>query len=261
MARSDQSLRSLLDFALDTAWEAGKLTLPYFQGRLDVETKSDLSPVTVADRKTEERLRERIAETFPEHAILGEELGAIGPESASHRWIIDPIDGTRSFVRGVPLYGTMLALEREGNPVLGAISFPALDEIVAAAKGEGTSWNGRRVCVSACSHMEEALLTCTDYAHFPKAGKEAAFDRLCRATGLQRTWGDCYGHCLVATGRAEIMLDATMNLWDCAALLPILEEAGGTFTDWEGNATIHGPDAISTNGVLLREVLTLIRGD
>jgi len=260
MAPTDSTLRPLLDFALDTVWEAGKVTLQYFQSRFEVETKSDQSPVTVADRKTEQLLRDQIAKAFPGHAIMGEEFGPQGPESASHRWIIDPIDGTRTFIRGVPFYGVMLGLEREGRPVLGAVSFPALDEIVGAAEGEGTAWNGRRVRVSSCDSLANALLLCTDYALFPGAGKQAAFERLCAATALQRTWGDCYGHCLVATGRAEIMLDATLSVWDCAALLPILREAGGSFTDWAGNSTIHGPDAISTNGILLDAVLKTVRG-
>lgn len=250
MAATDLSLRQLLDFALDAVWEAGKVTLQYFQSRIEVETKKDQSPVTAADRGTELLLRERVAGLFPDHAIIGEEYGRQGPESASHRWIIDPIDGTKSFIRGVPFYGVMLGLEREGRPVLGAISFPALDEIVGAAEGQGTTWNGRRVRASSCDSLDKALLLCTDYAHFPGAGKQEAFERLCGATALQRTWGDCYGHCLVATGRAELMLDATISVWDCAALLPILREAGGTFTDWAGNPTIHGPDALSTNGVL-----------
>ena len=253
------TLRRLMEFALDTVWEAGKITLQYFQTRIEVETKSDLSPVTIADRETEQMLRARIRKTFPDHAIIGEEFGLEGPEGASHRWIIDPIDGTKSFVRGVPLYGTMLGLERDGKPAAGAISFPAMDEIIAAAKGEGCFWNGRRASVSACDRLSEALLCCTDYAHFPQENKQSAFERLCRETKLQRTWGDCYGHCLVATGRAEIMLDASMKVWDCAALLPILEEAGGTFTDWSGASTIHGPDAISTNGKLLGEVLERIK--
>ncbi len=260
MAVTDLSLRRLLDFALDTVWEAGKITLRYFQGRIEVETKSDLTPVTIADRATEQFLRDHIRQAFPDHAVIGEEFGPQGPSSASHRWIIDPIDGTKSFVRGVPLYGVMLGLEREGRPVLGTVSFPALDEIVAAAEGEGTAWNGRRVRVSSRSSLSEALLLCTDYSHFPDAGKQAAFERLCEATALQRTWGDCYGHCLVATGRAELMLDATISVWDCAALMPILREAGGTFTDWKGNSTIHGPDALSTNGHLFEAVMALVDG-
>lgn len=261
MTPSDRSLSDLFNFALDTVWEAGKITLQHFQTRIEVETKNDRSPVTIADRKTEQFLRERIASTFPGHAVVGEEYGAGGPETASHRWIIDPIDGTKSFIRGVPFYGTMLGLERDGEAVVGAIAFPALGEVVGGAEGHGTTLNGRRVRVSPCDSLSKALLLCTDYAHYPRAGKQEAFERLCAATALQRTWGDCYGHCLVATGRAELMLDAGMHVWDCAALLPILRGAGGTFTDWTGVSTIHGPDAISSNGVLLDSILKTIRGN
>lgn len=260
MAPSDLSLRQLLDIALEVVWEAGKVTLRYFQTRFDVELKSDQSPVTIADRETEIFLRARLKAMFPSHSIQGEEYGCEGADGCSHRWIIDPIDGTKSFVRGVPLYGTMLGLEREGAAIVGAIAFPALGELIGAARGEGCWWNGRRARASSCASLSDALLLCTDYAHFPKAEKQPAFERLCRATRLQRTWGDCYGHCLVATGRAEVMLDASMKVWDCAALLPILEEAGGTFTDWSGKATIHGPDAMSTNGHLYEAIMESIVG-
>jgi histidinol phosphatase-like enzyme (inositol monophosphatase family) len=258
MASTDLSLRQLLDIALEVVWEAGKVTLRYFQTQLDVELKSDESPVTLADRETETFLRTRLKSLFPSHAIHGEEYGREGAETASHRWIIDPIDGTKSFLRGIPLYGTMLGLERDGEAVVGAIFFPALDELIGAASGEGCWWNGRRAHVSPCATLADALLLCTDYAHFPKASKQPPFERLCRDTRLQRTWGDCYGHCLVATGRAEVMLDASMKVWDCAALQPILEEAGGTFTDWSGKATIHGPDAMSTNRHLYKAVMDRI---
>jgi histidinol phosphatase-like enzyme (inositol monophosphatase family) len=226
-----------MDFAVDAVWQAGKITLEYFQTPLETFRKADASPVTVADRRAEERLRELISARFPEDAVLGEEFGESGPAGAHRRWILDPIDGTISFVRGVPIFGVMAALEIDGQPVVGAINFPALGEIVYAARGEGCYWNGRPTRVSSVDKLEDAVVLATDVSAMGLYGRQAAYERLCSASRLQRTWGDCYGHVLVATGRAEVMLDPIMNIWDTAALMPILIEAGGTFTDWLGNPT------------------------
>lgn len=251
------SLRMLLDFAVDAAWRAGKITLEYFQTGTPVERKADTSPVTLADRRAEEALRERIQAHFPGHGILGEEFGEL-PGSTPYRWILDPLDGTRSFIQGVPLYGVLLGLEYAGRAVLGVAHFPALEETAYAAKGEGCYWNGRRAAVSAVDRLPEAVLLATDVASLYTEGRGRAFEALQAQTGLLRTWGDCYGHLLVATGRAEIMLDSIMNIWDCAALQPILEEAGGTFTDWKGTATHTGGNAVSTNGHLFGAVMEII---
>jgi histidinol-phosphatase len=253
-----QSLTDLLDFAVDAAWQAGKITLEYFQTNIDVNRKADLSPVTIADRRTEERLRELIQKHFPDHGILGEEFGEVKGTS-NYRWIIDPIDGTNSYIQGVGFYGVLLGLENGPDSVLGVANFPALNEMVYAAKGEGCRWNGRRAKVSQIATLGEALLLATDVRAIYQYGRGPAYEQLTAATRMQRTWGDCYGHILVATGRAEIMLDPILSLWDCAALLPILEEAGGTFTDWSGKATIHGGNGISTNGYLLDRVMNLVR--
>jgi histidinol-phosphatase len=253
------SLRQVMDFAVDAAWQAGKITLEYFQTPLETFRKADASPVTVADRRAEERLRELISARFPEDAILGEEFGESGPAGAHRRWILDPIDGTISFVRGVPIYGVMVALEIDGEPIVGVVNFPALGEIVYAARGVGCYWNGRRTHVSSVDRLEDAVVLATDVAAMATYGRAAAYGRLCSGSRLQRTWGDCYGHALVATGRAEVMLDPIMNIWDTAALMPILVEAGGTFTDWSGNPTHRAPEALSTNGALfdkVREVLS-----
>lgn len=251
--------RELLDFAVDLAWEAGKITLAYFQTGVAVETKADLSPVTIADRRAEEAMRARIAARFPDHAIVGEEMGESAGRDRSHRWILDPIDGTASFVRGVPLYGVMVGLEIEGRAAVGVVNCPAIGDVVWAATGHGASWNGRRARVSEVSRMSDALLLATDAGAMARYGRQDAYARLCAATARQRTWGDCYGHLLVATGRAEVMLDPRMNLWDCAALRPILEEAGGTFTDWSGRATHEANEAIATNGLVKDEVFAIIR--
>jgi myo-inositol-1(or 4)-monophosphatase len=258
-ARAVIPLREFLDFAVDAAWQAGRQTLAHYQTGVTVQRKVDRSVVTVADRQAEQLLRERIATRFPEHAIVGEEFGESDRQS-SHRWVIDPIDGTNTFVRGVPFYGVLVALEIEGTPAVGVTYFPALDEMIAAAQGLGCYWNGRRAHVSTVTTLAEACVTYTD-SHGLRARLGSRWDEVQQATALQRGWGDCYGHCLVATGRADIMLDPRMNPWDCAALIPILQEAGGRFTDWTGSVTIDGGDAVSTNGALHEEMLArLSRG-
>ena len=254
------STRSLLDFAIDAAWHAGQFTLSHYQTGVSVDWKADASPVTAADRGSEELLRRLIGHRFPDHAILGEEFGAANSDS-SYRWIIDPIDGTKSFIHGVPFYGVLIGLEIAGEPVVGVVHFPALGEMVAAARGEGCRWNGRLVHVSAQSTFSESLVLYTELEGFDETGRTEEWNRIRSAARLTRGWGDCYGHCMVATGRADVMLDPIVNPWDCAPLLPILEEAGGTFTDWNGKATIHGRDAFSTNGHLLQDVLSMMRAE
>ena len=253
-------LLSLLDFAVEAAGHAGKIALEYFLSDLTVETKADQSPVTIADRRIEEKLRELIWARFPDHGIVGEEFGE-HDGSSPYKWIIDPIDGTRSFIQGVALFGVLIGLELDDQIVLGVANLPAINEMVYAAKGLGCYWNGRRTGVSQVSELTDALLLTTDISSLYDTGRGKAYERLAGATKLQRTWGDCYGHILVATGRAEIMLDPIMNAWDCAALLPILQEAGGTFTDWNGNATIHGGNAISTNHFLFDDVMHFVKQD
>jgi histidinol-phosphatase len=250
--------RAFLDFAIDAAWQAGQLTLAHFQTRVDIEQKADDSPVTVADRGGEELLRRLIESRFPDHAIYGEEFGQTDRDS-SYRWIIDPVDGTRSFVRGVPLYGVLVGLEIAGEVVVGVAHFPALNEMLAAALGEGCWWNGRPARVSDVARLDQAFIVYTDSASFAEYNRAQAWARLQEATHTQRGWGDCYGHCLVATGRAEAMFDPIMSAWDCAALVPILQEAGGTFTDWTGEATIYGGDAFSTNGILFDSILETLK--
>lgn len=252
-------LRELLDFAHQIAWRAGTITLRHFQGDLAVDRKADESPVTVADRESEAFLRAAIMDRYPAHAILGEEEGLTGAAGATYRWILDPIDGTKTFVRGVPLFGVMVGLVREGEPALGVVNIPAMGEIVYAARGHGCWWNGRPCRVSQTSTLAESLVVATVAHGYERYGKAEAFQRILGACGLFRTWGDCYGHLLVATGRAEVALDAITSVWDTAALQPILAEAGGSFTTWQGVAAYDGGEAISTNGAVLAELLGLIR--
>ena len=256
---SDASeLRSLLDFAVGLTREAGAITYRHFKGSFVAERKADDSFVTVADRETERFLRASIEKAFPDDAILGEEEGE-KPGRSNRRWILDPIDGTYSFVHRVPLYGVLIGLEIECEAVLGVVNLPALNELVYAARGVGCFSNDAVAHVSSTESLSDALLLATDFGTCEQYGFGRAAEILLRKVHARRTWGDAYGHVLVATGRAEIMLDPVMNVWDCAALLPILEEAGGTFTDWQGQRTIHGGNAISTNGALFESVMAAIR--
>lgn len=255
------SLRDLLDFAVETAYLAGRTTLAYFQTGVQAEFKADSSPVTLADRAAEQLIRQRIEKRFPHHAIVGEEFGVQGSADATHRWFIDPIDGTKSFLRGIPLYAVLLGLEIEGRVQVGVAYYPAMDEMLSAADGEGCWWNGRRARVSTASRLAEAWVTSTDPYNFQKTGKDAAWQRIQAVSYHRGGWGDAYGYLLVATGRAEVMLDPIMNEWDCAPFPPIFREAGGFFGDWQGNETIYGGEALATTQVLLPEVLACLRGE
>jgi histidinol phosphatase-like enzyme (inositol monophosphatase family) len=256
------TLSSLLEFALDAAWGAGRITLGYFQAGVEVERKGDNSPVTLADKAAEQFLRKRITEAFPKHGIIGEEFGWQAGDG-NLTWIIDPIDGTKSFIHGVPLYGCLLALVDQNAPpeaatLVGIAHFPALNETIYAAQSEGCFWNGRRAYTSTLDTLNDATLLFSDvigYRHH-----QGAFEELIAATYIQRTWGDSYGYALVSTGRADIMVDPIMNIWDCAPFGVILPEAGGTFTDWNGNSTIAAGESIATNGALFESVLRVTQG-
>jgi histidinol-phosphatase len=254
----DASLQELLGFAQEVAWQAGRSTLGYFQREVKVDVKDDASPVTVADREAEQIMRRAIAARFPDHDVQGEEFGEES-RGSRHRWILDPIDGTRSFIHGVPLYSSLVGLEIDAEMVVGVAYFPALDDMVAAAAGLGCRWNGRPTRVSTVTRLEDALMVYTDAGEIA-AARPGVWDRLQAATGLQRGFADAYGAFMVATGRAEVALDGVMKPWDCAALMPIVREAGGTFTDWSGTPTISGGSGLSTNGALLEAVLKVLEG-
>lgn len=249
-------MEPFLDFALEAVWQAGRLTLGYFQSGVAVERKADNTPLTVADQKAEQKLRELISARFPEHAIVGEEYGRQESHSR-YTWVIDPIDGTKSFVSGVPLYANLLALLDGEEAILGIINLPAINEMIYAVKGGGCFWNGRRCQVSAVEEVKDAVLLTSGLNYF--GPKQTAWEKLIEATYIQRTWGDAYGYALVATGRADIMVDPAMYLWDAAPMQVILEEAGGTLTDWKGDATIHNNETIATNGRLFEQVMQIIR--
>jgi histidinol-phosphatase len=255
---NDDMLRDTLAFAVDVAWRAGRATVAHFQTGIAAELKADASPVTEADRAAESVARRMIERRFPDDGLLGEEFGEARP-AARRRWVIDPIDGTRAFVRGVPLFGVMLALEVDARPVLGVVHLPALQETVHAGRGLGCWWNGRRARVSDVDRLEDALVCTTDVPNIARAGRGAGWDRIVQRGCLTRTWGDCYGYVLVATGRAEAMLDPTLSVWDAAALPPIIEEAGGVITDWDGEASHRSGHLVATNARLADDLRALLR--
>lgn len=235
----------------------GGVALRYYHSALDVERKGDGSPVTMADRAAEQAAREWVRSRYPADGVLGEEFGEerVG---ARRRWVIDPIDGTKSFVRRVPLWGSLVAL-CEGEAVLaGAAFFPAVDELVVAAPGAGCWWNGRRCSVSSLGNLAAATAVTTDERFRRHPARRAAWEQLGARVEVARSWGDCFGYLLVATGRAEIMCDPELSPWDAAALQPIIVEAGGTFTDWSGRPTAFGGSAIATNGAVADKARDLL---
>jgi histidinol-phosphatase len=259
------ALPSLLEAAVSFAHEAGEITLRHFGGVLAAESKSDGTPVTRADREAETHLRSRIRAAYPDHSVLGEEFGA-DEGSAPVRWILDPIDGTRAFMRGVPLYAVLIGIEVRGIPAVGVAHFPAVGETVAAAHGLGCRWwrgvdgTPAPASVSPVDSLPKSLALTTDFDRVQSSAVGPGWKELARSVELTRGWGDAYGHILVATGRADVMVDPVLSSWDAAPLLPIVREAGGRFTDLAGNETIHGGSGVSTNGRLHSEVLRVLNG-
>ena len=243
--------------AAELARLTGDIALRHYRSNLSVETKADGSPVTVADRAAEQAAREWVRRRFPDDGVLGEELGEERP-GARRRWIIDPIDGTKSFVRGTPLWGSLVALCEGEHVLAGAAYFPAVGELLAAAPGTGCWWNGSRCVVSEQSSLERATVLTTDERFREAPARREGWERVAAAAGVSRTWGDCFGYLLVATGRADVMCDPIMNVWDAAALQPIVREAGGVFTDWDGRETAFGGSVVATNRALAADVRALL---
>ena len=242
-------------FALQTAHEAATGTLPHFRARVGFELKEDESPVTVADREAEAHIRRAIEAQYPGEPILGEEEGG---SSAPDRWVIDPIDGTKSFICGVPLYATLLSYEQDGEPILGVCVLPALYEVVCAEKGAGCLWNGEPCRVSTKSRIEESVISSGGHASMDAAGRTGPFLQIAKRALATRTWSDAYGHALVATGRVEAMVDPVVNRWDISAMAVIVREAGGSFTDFEGGDRLTG-EAISCAPGIKEELLGAFR--
>jgi myo-inositol-1(or 4)-monophosphatase len=247
------NLQNYISFTKMLAQASGDIIQHYFRSNIGVDTKSDLTPVTIADRKSELIMRNMITERFPEHGILGEEFEAINP-GAEYQWILDPIDGTKTFLSGTCLFGTLIALLKDKQPVLGAINNPITKQFLV---GDGnTTWlNDIPVQVRGCNSIEQATLLTTNPLTIHRYHDGNAFESLVRQAKLYRTWGDCHGYYLVATGYADIMIDAAMHLWDVAALIPIIEGAGGKITDYYGEDPMSSEGAIATAGPLHDRVL------
>jgi histidinol-phosphatase len=247
-------LHARYDLAIAAAREAGQVARRVFDSTFEVEWKEDQSPVTVADRDAERHIRELVAARFPDDGVVGEEYGAT-PTASGFKWIIDPIDGTKSFVRGVPLWGTLVGLEYKGEQVAGAVAVPCLGQLFHAVRGGGAYRDGSRIRVSDVAELSQAHMCYSSIGWFRKAGREQSFFDLAAATDRQRGFGDFYGFLLVAQGSFEFMIDHGVHPWDVAALIPIVEEAGGRMTDWRDRVTIDTPDTLASNGKLHAAVL------
>ena len=276
------NLQPYLTFARQLAYRAGRITLSHYNKGIQHDMKHDESPVTAADQATEEFIRGEIEKAYPSHAIVGEEFGESssafraerstsaveagrgmsegqGEGGNPFRWIVDPIDGTKSFMKGVPFYSVLIALEIEGVSRVGAVCFPALDEILYAADGLGCWWNGKRTRVSEVSELKQAVFSYTSWSGFRTLERLEVFERFHKECFFGRGWSDAYGYHMVATGRAEIMLDPSVKVWDVAPFSPIFREAGGFFGSWGGEeGHLHG-EGLATNGALKPKVLELIR--
>ncbi len=257
-----------LELANRIAVEAGKITLEHFRNStLNVIKKGDGSPLTIADQESETFLRQQIAASFPDDTIIGEEYGKTDG-SSPFTWILDPIDGTKSFISGVPLYGTMVAVEQQSGgdhreSLIGSVYLPGIDEGIFASKGNG-AWHfigdqsPQRAQVSTTSVLADAVMVTSQVETFGERDAMDVYHRLAKSTWYSRTWGDVFGYLLVATGRVDMMIDPILNVWDAAAVQPIIEEAGGRFSDWGGIGRIDAGEAIGSNGLLHEEVLKLI---
>jgi myo-inositol-1(or 4)-monophosphatase len=260
------NLQPYLNFAKQLAYRAGRITLSYYNKGIQHDLKSDESPVTAADRATEEFIRGEIEKTYPTHAIVGEEFGPSpltpltkGEGKNPFRWIVDPIDGTKSFLKGVPFYSVLIALEIEGKSRVGVVCFPALDEILYAADGLGAWWNGKRARVSDAKDLKQSVFVYTSWAGFRTKKRLDVFNNLHKECFFGRGWGDAYGYHMVATGRAEIMLDPAIKIWDVAPFPPIFREAGGWFGSWSGKEGHTHGEGLAVNGALKSTVLKLMR--
>jgi histidinol-phosphatase len=251
--------RTRYDLAVDAAHRAGDLARTYYESTFEVEHKADSSPVTIADKSAEKLIRDAVTAAFPHDGFLGEEFGD-QPGTSGFRWVIDPIDGTKSFIRHVPIWATLIGLEYKGEQIGGVVYVPVFGMTYRALRGDGAFMNERRVRVSNIDSLAEASLCYSSMGWFTRAGREQVFHALYRKTKRQRGHGDFYGFVLVAEGAADIMVEHGVNPWDVAATKAIVEEAGGAFTDWTGTPTIHTPDVLATNGKLHASVLEILRG-
>jgi myo-inositol-1(or 4)-monophosphatase len=228
----------------------------YFRTKLTVDSKSDNSPVTIADKKAEEVMRELISKHFPDHAIIGEEFGQTN-QDAEYTWILDPIDGTKSFICGAFSFGTLIGLLKNGQPILGVYNHPILNDFLI---GDNliTEINGSKTVIRNCNDLSKAVLLTTDHLNIKKYQNIEKFNSLIQKVKLYRNWGDCYGYYLLVTGYADVMIDPIMSSWDLLPLIPIIQGAGGTITDYQGNDPVKGKSAVASSPDIHSEIISLL---
>ena len=228
----------------------------YFRTGVSVESKTDNSPVTIADKKAEEVMRELIAKHFPEHGIVGEEFGETNRNS-EYTWILDPIDGTKSFICGAYSFGTLIGLLKNGEPILGVYNHPILNDFLIGDNSL-TEINGVKTMVRDCGDLSNAVLLTTDHLNIERYQDMDKFNHLLTKVKLYRNWGDCYGYYLLATGFADIMIDPIMSSWDLLPLIPIIRGAGGIITDYQGNDPSKGKSAIAASPKIHSSVISTL---
>jgi histidinol phosphatase-like enzyme (inositol monophosphatase family) len=253
---NSSELNDFKSFSRLLAYRSGEIIKSYFRTDLNVESKIDQSPVTIADKKSEEAMREIIMKEFPSHGILGEEFG-IHNEDAEYQWVLDPIDGTKSFICGAVTFGTLIALLKNGEPILGVINQPVLGHFLIG-DNHSAELNDHKVKVRNCKRIEDAVLVTTDHFAISKHHNFAKFEQLCRKVKLYRGWGDCYGYYLLSSGYIDIMIDPIMNVWDTMALIPVVKGAGGIITDYHGNDAAKGNSVIASSPVIHNEVIKVL---
>jgi len=247
------NLKDFKSFTKKLSDESGIIIKNYFRTPIKIDTKGDLSPVTLADKKAEEKMREMIMKEFPEHGILGEEFGVHNPDAEFH-WVLDPIDGTKSFICGTTQFGTLIALLKKDVPILGAINQPVLNEFLIG-DNKFTELNGKKVNVRDCKKLSEAVLITTDILDIEKYWNMDKFMHLIRQVKLFRGWGDCFGYYLLSTGFADVMIDPIMSVWDTMALIPIIKGAGGIITDYTGGDPAKGSSIIAASPKIFKTII------
>jgi histidinol phosphatase-like enzyme (inositol monophosphatase family) len=256
-ADADRAEREdFVPFIHELAAASAAVIREYYLTGLRAESKADASPVTIADRGAEQAMRELIARRYPDHGVLGEEFGETLPD-ARYRWVLDPIDGTKAFLANCYIFGTLIALLRDGRPIIGAITSPLVGHVLVGTAGE-TRLGDRVMRVRSCDRIEDALALTTDHREVAKRRDGAAFEQLISRVRLYRGWGDCHGYFQVATGGADLMLDPVLSAWDIMALVPVIEGAGGRITDWRGDDPVGSDSVIASAGSIHAEVVRLL---
>jgi myo-inositol-1(or 4)-monophosphatase len=256
--QTNPAIESYKTFIKKLSSESAEIIMRYFRNNPHTEYKEDVTPVTIADREAELHLRKQIMEAYPEHGILGEEFPEHNPD-AEYKWILDPIDGTKSFVCGTELFGTLIALLHKGQPIVGAINFPALNKLLIGDNASCTL-NDESVSVRPVQSISESVLLTTDHIDHSKYQNAEKFDRLINKTKIYRTWGDCYGYYLLATGFADIMIDPIMSVWDTMALIPVIRGAGGIITDYQGKDAVSGDSIVAAHPDIHSKVIEILNG-